>query len=225
MRGGSNANQEQWQQQQAIPTPSSTTLDFTRDITNIEHHHNPNVSSSVYDPYIPDTNFNNSQTTRHFIDAWEKEGGLDDIGNKSSNKKFSPSSYLSLSMFGNGIDEENGNDYLGIGVMNNPSPNDKDSDVGITKQQQQPAQWMNMSSVSWMNNNSMSPPGGPLGEALCLGNSGTTRGNLASSSSSPRHHNYHGYSQNNSNNTTNSSSCSKSSCEDGNQQHALNFIG
>ncbi|KAG8382572.1 hypothetical protein BUALT_Bualt05G0091600 [Buddleja alternifolia] len=56
--------------------------------------------------------------------------------------------------------------------------------------------------------------GGPLGEALCLGNNATTTRGNSNLASSPADHGY---------GNTNSSSCSKSSCEDGN--HAFNFIG
>lgn len=152
-------------------------------------------------------NADRTQTTRHFIDAWEKEG-FDGIScskglSASLSKKFSPSSSLTLSMSGgiNGIGEDNyENGHLdNIGMINS----DRDHGDGILK-----PQWVNP--VYWMNMNS--PPGGPLGEALCLGNASTTRG--SSNLASP-----HGYSNSN----TNSSSCSKSPCDDG--SHALNFIG
>ncbi|KAK6146518.1 hypothetical protein DH2020_020387 [Rehmannia glutinosa] len=217
MRGGSSVStckQQQWQQ--------------IKD-NNTDHSKNNNVSSvyqpqnyedkqqgffmSLNDPYIPDTSrlenhhnqlnsnildskMDRTQTTRHFIDAWDKDIGF----SESLSKKFSPSSSssLTLSMSGGENNYENGD--LGIGMMIN---SDRDSD-GILK-----SQWLNP--VSWMNSSS-SPPGGPLGEALCLGNASVTRGgtNLASP---------YGYSNSN----TNSSGCSKSSCEDG--THALNFIG
>lgn len=130
-------------------------------------------------------------TTRLFIDAWGKEE-VEGKGAGAAEKKLWPSSSsLSLSMCGDEKERE------GDGLMLKN-------------------QWLN-NPVSWM---SSPPPGGPLGEALCLGfNTGRIRGggggggggfNLAST---------HGYSNSN----TNSSSCSKSSCEDG--SHALNFIG
>ncbi|KAK4423215.1 Growth-regulating factor 8 [Sesamum alatum] len=146
------------------------------------HHHQHQLSSSILDS---NTDQGAQTTTRHFIDALSK--------------KFSPSA-LSLSMSGgNGADDDTENSDLGhVGMMMMNS--DRDSD-GVLK-----SHWL--SSASWMN----SPPGGPLGEALCLGNAGGTRGG-GSNLPSP-----HGYSNSNTN-----SCCSKSSCEDG--SHALNFIG
>ncbi|GAA0185867.1 hypothetical protein LIER_33155 [Lithospermum erythrorhizon] len=66
------------------------------------------------------------------------------------------------------------------------------------------SQWM-ASNVSWLNST-----GGPLGEALCLGNSTGGTSDLPSP-----------YGCTNNSNTT--SSCSKGSCEEGN--HQFNFIG
>ncbi|KAL0296418.1 UNVERIFIED_CONTAM: Growth-regulating factor 8 [Sesamum radiatum] len=225
----STCNQQQQQQwQQLIHTSSSSSssrLELNRDNTD----HAKNVSLYQYEgnkqgfmslnQYIPDpislqrlenhqhqlsssfldskmgslregclslnTDQGSQTTTRHFIDALSK--------------KFSPSA-LSLSMSGgNGAaDDDNENSDLGnVGMMMN---SDRDND-GVLK-----SQWL--SSASWMN----SPPGGPLGEALCLGNASGTRAG-GSNLPSP-----HGYSNSNTN-----SSCSKSSCEDG--SHALNFIG
>ncbi|KAL1568799.1 growth-regulating factor 8-like [Salvia divinorum] len=80
---------------------------------------------------------------------------------------------------------------------------DEKGDLGIGMMMK--TQWVNP--VSWMNS------GGPLGEALCLGNASTIRGGGGGASSnltSPRSYGY-------SNSNTNSSS------EDG--SHALNFIG
>ncbi|KAL0446545.1 UNVERIFIED_CONTAM: Growth-regulating factor 8 [Sesamum latifolium] len=219
--------QQQWQQLIQTASSSSSRLELNRDNAD----HAKNVSLYQYEGnkqgfmslnhYIPDTislqrlenhqhqhqlsssfldskmgslqegclSLNTDQgaqtTTRHFIDALSK--------------KFSPSA-LSLSMSGgNGAaDDDNENSDLGnVGMMMN---SDRDSD-GVLK-----SQWL--SCASWMN----SPPGGPLGEALCLGNAGGTRAG-GSNLPSP-----HGYSNSNTN-----SSCSKSSCEDG--SHALNFIG
>ncbi|KAL6543977.1 hypothetical protein OROGR_010474 [Orobanche gracilis] len=183
MRGGgstsnttstvSTSSRQQLRQQQVMQTPSSSPPRF--DNTD----HNKNVSS-YYQPqnyddnkqvyYIPDTSnlqmsenhhhhhemdsSHRTQTTRHFFtDAWDKDIGFDvGINSKglsaSLSKKFSPSA-LSLSMSGGGSnsgighedDDEDG--YLGIGVTD--------------------------STVSWMNTTN-SLPGGPLGEALCLGN-------------------------------------------------------
>ncbi|KAL3645506.1 hypothetical protein CASFOL_010686 [Castilleja foliolosa] len=173
---------------------------------------NKNVSS-LYQPqqdyeenqgfYAPDTsNINKhhkmdlshtTQTTRHFnfIDSWEKDIGID-IGLSTKDKSFLHSS-LSLSMLGR---NNNNNSSSGLG----DNEDDENGHLGI-------------SNVSWMNVMSSAAPGGPLGEALCLGNASTTWGgsNLASPA--------RGYSNNNSNNT-NSSSCSKSSCH-----IAHNFIG
>ncbi|KAL6568945.1 hypothetical protein OROHE_003686 [Orobanche hederae] len=225
MRGGSTSNttstvstssRQQLRQQQVMQIASSSPPRFELDKDNTDH--NKNASSynqpQNYDDdkqgfYIPDTSnlqmsenhhhqemdsSHRTQTTRHFFtDAWDKDIGFDvGINRKglsaSLSKKFSPSA-LSLSMSGGGSnsgighedDDEDG--YLGIGVTD--------------------------STVSWMN--TISLPGGPLGEALCLGNPSATRGGK---SASP-----HGYSNSN----TNSSTCSKSSCDDGSR--ALNFIG
>ncbi|KAL6568941.1 hypothetical protein OROHE_003682 [Orobanche hederae] len=225
MRGGNTSNttstvstssRQQLRQQQVMQIASSSPPRFELDKDNTDH--NKNASSynqpQNYDDdkqgfYIPDTSnlqmsenhhhqemdsSHRTQTTRHFFtDAWDKDIGFDvGINRKglsaSLSKKFSPSA-LSLSMSGGGSnsgighedDDEDG--YLGIGVTD--------------------------STVSWMN--TISLPGGPLGEALCLGNPSATRGGK---SASP-----HGYSNSN----TNSSTCSKSSCDDGSR--ALNFIG
>lgn len=125
-----------------------------------------------------------TQTTRQFID------GLDGITNKSStsalNNYFSPS--LTLSMSGmNGIDIDSEGAHMGI-IRMNESNRDGPNDDEILN-----AQWQNP--VSWMN----SPPGGPLGEALCLGSANTT---TKGHSNSPTPHG-HGYSNS-------SSKCSKS---------------
>lgn len=163
-----------------------------------------------------------TQATRHFFDAWGKDGfDHDDIGISSSRvlsesllNKFAPSSSLTLSMSGgNGIGEDNN-------TTNRHNNESNDQLLGISSDGILRPHWMNHHHhhVSWMNmnmnmNSSNSTPGGPLGEALCSGNyASVTRG--ATNLTSP-HHN-HGYS--NSNNT-NSSSCS----EDG--SNALNFIG
>ncbi|KAL3499102.1 hypothetical protein ACH5RR_041834 [Cinchona calisaya] len=143
-----------------------------------------------------------TQTTRHFIDAWstsEREG-LDKIGNKgsmTSGMKL-PLSSLTLSIpGGNDIDENNEHANMGFRMM---MSSERDSSEEVIK-----SQWTNP--ISWMS----STPGGPLGEALCLGVDGSAK--LASNLPSP-----HGYS-----NSTTTSSCSRSSCEDG--THDLNFIG
>lgn len=123
--------------------------------------------------------------TRLFIDAWGKEGMSMNKVTAAEKKAAWPSSSLSLRMGegGGGIDDHKG-------------------DSGVFKNQQ----WPN-NPISWLSSSSSSSPapGGPLGEALCLGNGGS------SLVSSPRGHS-HGY-----------SNSSKSSCEDG--SHALNFIG
>ncbi|XP_022867909.1 growth-regulating factor 8-like [Olea europaea var. sylvestris] len=144
----------------------------------------------------PDLNTEKTQTTRHFIDEWstgEKEGNEGSAASLNK-KRFSPSS-LSLSMSrGIGIGEDNDrNAAMGIGTMNTVKEND-----GF------------LNTVSWLS----SPPGGPLGEVLGLGNGAGGKGCLDLTSP-------HGYS----NSTTNSSCCSKSSCEDGIGTHSHNFIG
>ncbi|CAI9772126.1 unnamed protein product [Fraxinus pennsylvanica] len=117
--------------------------------------------------------------------CWQFIDGLDGISNKSStsalNKYFSPS--LTLSMSGmNGIDEDSEGAHMGI-IRMNESNRDGPNDDEILN-----AEWQNP--VSWMN----SPPGGPLGEALCLGSANTTKGG----SNSPTPHG-HGYSNSSSN--------------------------
>lgn len=141
-----------------------------------------------------------TQTTRHFIDAWStsEKGGLDKISNKgfmSSSMKLPPSS-LTLSIpGGNEIEDCHEHANKGFRMMMNLERNIEE-DIK--------PQWMNH---SWMS----STPGGPLGEALCLGVAGSAK--LASNLPST-----HGYS-----NSTSTTSCSRSSCEDG--THDLNFIG
>lgn len=211
MKGGSDTNsvsisthKQQQQQWEHVMHPSSS-RNNNKNIA-FHHHHHSNFEDKEGDdfmslnPYIPDTsNLHNPildpkikslTQTRHFIDAWEKEG-------KSTKFPISPSSSsssLSLSMCGG--DYGSGKGDLGIGMISSERENE-----GVLK-----PQWM-MNSVSWTN----SPPGGPLGEVLCLGNATTTRGS-------------YGYSNNtNTTNTNSSSICSKSSCEDG--SYALNFIG
>ncbi|KAK3018850.1 hypothetical protein RJ639_003478 [Escallonia herrerae] len=133
----------------------------------------------------------NRTQTRHFIDGWSAGDREEEFSNECS---------LTLSMSGgNGIDEDNEEHdaLLGVGMINSERGSD-----GTLKS----SQWLNP--VPWMD----SPPGGPLGEALCLGIASTAK--VPSSLPSP-----HGY--NNSNSTT-TSSCSKSSCEDGGHGH--NFI-
>ncbi|CAK9167454.1 unnamed protein product [Ilex paraguariensis] len=140
-----------------------------------------------------------TQKTRHFIDAWstaENECFDENRGKWSvySSRK-PPLSSLTLSMsHGNGTDEEYEHAQMGLGIL------DSERDGGILK-----TQWLNP--VSWTG----SPPGGPLGEALCLSIASTAK--ATSNVPSPQ-----GYS-----NSNTTSSCSKSSCEDG--SHAHNFIG
>ncbi|XAR70104.1 hypothetical protein NMG60_11026859 [Bertholletia excelsa] len=139
-------------------------------------------------------------TTRHFIDAWAsgKRDEIDEISNNcsvSSSGKL-PLSSLNLSVStGDGIDEGRPNAQTGIGSMDPESGNDG----GFKSQWLNPVQWMS------------SPPGGPLGEALCLGIASTASAKTASNLPSP-----HGCS-----NSTNTSSCSKSSCED--SSHGQHF--
>lgn len=227
MKGGSDTNsvsthkqEQQWQHGMQL---SSSRMEPNRDNTdrnkNVAFQSSQQGDFMSLNPYIPDmSNLRHNdqhpifdpkiksltQTTRHFIDAWEKEGfeGMRSKGLSASlSSKFpmspSPSS-LSLSMCGGDYDS-------GIGTISSERENE-----GVLK-----PQWMN--SVSWMN----SPPGGPLGEALCLGNATTTRGSLGISNlGSP---NGYGYCNANTNTNTDSSICSKSCCEDG--SYALNFIG
>ncbi|CAI9759318.1 unnamed protein product [Fraxinus pennsylvanica] len=145
-----------------------------------------------------DLNSEKTQTTRHFFDAWstgEKEGNEGSAASLNK-KRFSPSS-LSLSMSrGIGIGEgDDQNAAMGIGTMNTVKEND-----GF------------LNTVSWLS----SPPGGPLGEVLGLGNAAGGLGEECLDLTSP-----HGYS----NSTTNSSCCSKSSREDGMGTRSHNFIG
>lgn len=139
-------------------------------------------------------NTDQTQTTRRFIDAWssEEREAMDGISSKysvSSKGKLPLSSGLSLSMSrDDGIDEESRNAHLGLGMMDPES----ERGGGCFK-----SQWLDP--VSWMG----SPPGGPLGEALCLGIASTTA-KEAYNVPSP-----HCYS-----NSSTTSSCSKSSCED-----------
>ncbi|ONI07624.1 hypothetical protein PRUPE_5G131600 [Prunus persica] len=111
-------------------------------------------------------NSNQTQQTRHFIDAWstttERDSSIGEIGNRgyvSSNQKL-PFSSLTLSMSrGNETNEETDNTQMGLGILGSEREN-----VGDLK-----SQWMNP--LSCMS----SPPGGPLAEALCLGIASSTR--------------------------------------------------
>ncbi|KAK4365558.1 hypothetical protein RND71_016916 [Anisodus tanguticus] len=120
-------------------------------------------------------------TTRDLIDAWSNDGLNDGIGNNGSFTSLT----LSMSGWNHGMDDDNKHAQVSIG----------NSDEVLR------SQWLNP--VSWM---SSTAPGGPLGEALCLGN--------ATNLPSP-----HGYS----NSTANSSCNSFGSCENG--SHGLDFIG
>ncbi|XP_073026142.1 growth-regulating factor 8-like isoform X1 [Primulina eburnea] len=159
----------------------------------LENHHEMGIGQyciSILDSKIPSLRGNLSpnsdrttQTTIPFIDTFEKE---------KPPLLPTPSS-LTLSMSGrvNEVDEFDKNSHFGIEMIDSG----RDTD-GILK-----SQWINP--VSWIN----SPPGGPLGEVLCLGNSSVARGhtNLAPA---------HGYNINS----------SKSSCGE-HDSHALNYIG
>lgn len=116
-------------------------------------------------------------TTRDLMDAWPKDRLITNNGSFTS---------LTLSMSGwnRGMDDDNEHT---IGMLDSETSGDE-----VLR-----SQWLNP--VSWM---SSTAPGGPLGEALCLGN--------ASSLPSP-----HGYS-----NSSATRSCSFGSCE-----NALDFIG
>ncbi|KAM3321484.1 growth-regulating factor 8 isoform X2 [Capsicum chacoense] len=117
-------------------------------------------------------------TTRDLIDACSKDGLSDGISNNGSFTSLT----LSMSGWNRGMDDDNEHAQVSIG------------DEVLR------SQWLNP--VSWM---SSTAPGGPLGEALCLGN--------ATNLPSP-----HGYS-----NSTVTSSCSFGSCENG--SHGFDFIG
>ncbi|KAL9166930.1 hypothetical protein ABFS82_05G062600 [Erythranthe guttata] len=199
MRGGTTTHQEknvsvlyEHGKQQAAAANTASFMSLNNNIntnTNINKNNDNNNN-----PYYPKLS---SNKTRHFIDAWEKEGIFESPSSSSSScKKFSPSS-LSLSMSG---DNNNNSSNYNDNINDHEKP-----------------QWMmssNINHVSWMMNESCSssppplPPGGPLGEALCLGGG----------SINAHHQGYYGNKSN-----ANSSSCSKSSCEDGDL--ALNFIG
>ncbi|XP_016444360.1 growth-regulating factor 8-like [Nicotiana tabacum] len=127
------------------------------------------------------------RTTRDFIDAWSKDGLNDGISNNGSFTSLT----LSMSGWNHGMDEDNEHAQVSINRM---LDSERSSDEVLR------SQWL--SPVSWM---SSTAPGGPLGEALCLGN--------ATNLPSP-----HGYS-----NSTANSSCSFNSCENG--SHGLDFIG
>ncbi|KAL7149785.1 hypothetical protein ABFS83_05G063900 [Erythranthe nasuta] len=205
MRGGTTTHQEKnvsvlyehGKQQAAAATASFMSLNNNNNNinTNINKNNDNNNSNNNNPSYYSKLS---SNKTRHFIDAWEKEGIFESPSSSSSScKKFSPSS-LSLSMSG-----DNNN-------INNSSSSNYNDNINDHEK----PQWMMSSNnhVSWMMNDSCSssplPPGGPLGEALCLGG-----GNV-----NAHHQGYYGNKSN-----ANSSSCSKSSCEDGDR--ALNFIG
>lgn len=127
------------------------------------------------------------QETRHFIDTWSTNSGRDDIGGigqksyvSSSEKLVLPHSALTLSMSsGTGSEtnnEGNGSAQLSsFGIMGS-SDRDHQSASGLRPQ------WMTSHGGSWM----VSPPGGPLAEALCLGISSNakTASNLPSPCSS-----------------------------------------
>lgn len=206
----STSNQQQW--------PSSR-IGFKRDITN--HTKNPPffpqyeeepqtpinfnlyrfechqpIDCSLLNPNPDDT----PHTTRRFIDAWstQEREDLNSVGNKcsvSSSARKLPLSSLTLSMSGaDGIDEDNANTQLS-------AIDQMEEERGLLK-----SHWLNP--AIWMGS---PPPGGPLGEALCLGMTSNMKGVAGSNVPSP-----HGYSNSNS-----TSSCSKSSCEDGGQ--GINF--
>ncbi|XP_059276438.1 growth-regulating factor 8-like isoform X1 [Lycium ferocissimum] len=120
-------------------------------------------------------------TTRDLFDGWSKDGLNDGISNNGSFTSLT----LSMAGWNRGMENDNEHTPLSIG-----------SSDDVLR-----SQWLNP--VSWM---SSTAPGGPLGEALCLGN--------ATNLPSP-----HGYS----NSTANSSCNSFGSCENG--SHGLDFIG
>ncbi|CAA2984093.1 Hypothetical predicted protein [Olea europaea subsp. europaea] len=127
-----------------------------------------------------------TKTTRQLIN------GLAGISNKSSvsilnNKYFSPS--VTLSMFGrNEIDEDCEGSHMGINRMNESNKDGPNDNEMLNTQWQNPVSWMN------------APPGGLIGEALCLENATTTKRD--SSSPTPNGHGYR----------NSSSNCSKRYC-------------
>ncbi|CAL5327992.1 unnamed protein product [Camellia sinensis] len=147
-----------------------------------------------------------STTTRRFIDAWSSAEGEEidhEISKCSvpSTRRNLPLSSLTLSMSGadNRI-EESANDQMGVSGMIRDLERESESGDGGFK-----SQWL-LNPVPWMG----SPPGGPLGEALCLGIASTAK----AASNVPSPHDY-------STTTTTTSSCSKSSCDD--SGHGLHF--
>ncbi|KAJ6701959.1 hypothetical protein OIU74_013177 [Salix koriyanagi] len=126
-----------------------------------------------------------AQETRHFIDAWSTDSGRDDIGGigqksyvSSSEKLVLPHSALALSpgTRSETNDEGNGGPQLSsFGIMGSWDSHHQ-SVSGLRPQ------WMTSHGGSWM----VSPPGGPLAEALCLGISSNakTASNLPSPCSS-----------------------------------------
>ncbi|KAL3817861.1 hypothetical protein ACJIZ3_003766 [Penstemon smallii] len=241
--GGSNEQQQQqWQQHQVMMNK-----DQNKNNTN-NNNNNNNVSylyqqppheyaeeeegkqsfMSLINPYNTTINHQRSsnsildptqKTTRHFIDAWGED-------KDESRKKFSPSSSLTLSMSAGTTMNWNIDDDQDNNNNNNneekENDDDDDDDDGMMMMKPVQHQWMNMNpAVSWMMNSTT--PGGPLGEALCLGNNNTTTRDTCGSlnlTSPPRVHG-HGYSNNNNINNSKRSSCG----EDGSLSHALNFIG
>ncbi|MCD9640727.1 hypothetical protein HAX54_026250 [Datura stramonium] len=126
------------------------------------------------------------RTTRDLSDSWSKDGLNDGISNNGSFTSLT----LSMSGWNHVMDGDNEHTQVSIGMLDS----ERGSDEVLR------SQWLNP--VSWMNSTA---PGGPLGEALCLGN--------ATNLPSP-----HGYS-----NSTATSSCSFGSCENG--SHGLDFMG
>ncbi|KAB5573390.1 hypothetical protein DKX38_000584 [Salix brachista] len=126
-----------------------------------------------------------AQETRQFIDAWSTDSGRDDIGGtgqksyvSSSEKLVLPHSALALSSGtrSESNDEGNGSPQLSsFGIMGSWDSHHQ-SVSGLRPQ------WMTSHGGSWM----VSPPGGPLAEALCLGISSNakTASNLPSPCSS-----------------------------------------
>lgn len=137
------ATQESWQQM----------MQFNVELNNCVTHVGDGQGLQTLEGAL---NLNHTQQKRHFLDAWSTaKGDNNNIGEINNNCSKLPLSDLAPSMcVGNEINEESKNDQMGAGTSGSERENGGDMK----------SQWMN--SLSWMS----SPPGGPLAEALYLGN-------------------------------------------------------
>ncbi|XP_059443722.1 growth-regulating factor 8-like [Corylus avellana] len=137
------ATQESWQQM----------MQFNVELNNCVTHVGDGQGLQTLEGAL---NLNHTQQKRHFLDAWSTaEGDNNNIGEINNNCSKLPLSDLAPSMcVGNEINEESKNDQMGAGTSGSERENGGDMK----------SPWMN--SLSWMS----SPPGGPLAEALYLGN-------------------------------------------------------